>query len=36
MQELQHALKQPTRRGLWRLNEVGGIGLEPNRMEAGV
>jgi leucyl/phenylalanyl-tRNA--protein transferase len=36
MQELQHALKQPTRRGLWRFNEVGGISLESNRMEAGV
>ena len=36
MQELRHALKQPTRQGLWRFTEAGGIGLESNREGAGV
>jgi len=36
MKELQHALKQPTRQGLWRFSEAGGIGVEPNRTGGGV
>ena len=32
---LQKALKQPTRKGLWRFKEAGGIGLETDRMGAG-
>jgi len=36
MKALQHALKQPTRQGLWRFGESGGIGVELNRTGAGV
>lgn len=36
MQELRHALKQPTRQGLWRFTEAGGIALESNLEGAGI
>jgi len=36
LKALQHALKQPTLQGLWRLSEAGGIGLETNRIGTGV
>ena len=36
LQELQLALKQPTRQGGWRFAEGGGIGLVSNRMDADV
>lgn len=35
LKELQHALKQPTRQGLWRFGEAGGIGLQSNPAGVG-
>jgi len=36
LQELQYALKQPTRQGLWRFIETGGIGFDLNRPGSAV